>query len=160
MVERLTYFITWTTYGAWLPGDKRGWRKSGAGEQTPQPLLADWSRDRMLGGPVTLDQPQRARVVEICRRHAAIRGWELHAIAVRTNHVHLVVTADAPPDKVRDQFKANATRVLRQGPDAIEAEKIWTRGGDTQIVDRELNTVIAYVTEAQDRKGRDFHQNG
>jgi hypothetical protein len=25
MPEALAYFLTWTTYGTWLPGDERGW---------------------------------------------------------------------------------------------------------------------------------------
>jgi len=107
----------------------------------------------MKGTPVLLNGNQQNKVKGICERHAEIRGWILHAISVRTNHVHLAVSADAAPQKVRDQFKANATRVLRQLPDAILAEKIWTRGGDTEIVDGEenLERVVLYVVEAQDQ---------
>ena len=54
MGETNTYFITWTTYGTWLPGDRRGWRKWNAGEQQPCPLLEAWCRDRMKEGSVTL----------------------------------------------------------------------------------------------------------
>ena len=25
MPEPLAYYLTWTTYGTWLPGDERGW---------------------------------------------------------------------------------------------------------------------------------------
>jgi hypothetical protein len=25
MADPLAYFLTWTTYGTWLPGDERGW---------------------------------------------------------------------------------------------------------------------------------------
>jgi hypothetical protein len=27
MADPLAYFLTWTTYGTWLPGDERGWCK-------------------------------------------------------------------------------------------------------------------------------------
>jgi hypothetical protein len=30
----------------------------------------------------------------------------LHAVSCRSNHVHVVVTADRHPDDVRDQLKA------------------------------------------------------
>ena len=30
--EPIAYFITWTTYGTWLPGDERGWSRKGDGE--------------------------------------------------------------------------------------------------------------------------------
>ncbi len=157
MNDSITYFITWTTYGAWLPGDARGWRKTTAGPQLARPRLEEWCRSRMTENPILLDDDQRLRVEAVCRKHAAIRGWALHAVSVRSNHVHIVVTADKPPELVRDQFKANATRVLRESPGAIDQEKVWARGGDCEIVDGETNLerVIQYVTEAQDRKGRD-----
>jgi hypothetical protein len=47
MNDPSTYFITWTTYGTWLPGDTRGWRKTKQGDQPPQPLLEAWCRNRM-----------------------------------------------------------------------------------------------------------------
>ncbi len=153
MNDPMTYFITWTTYGTGLPGDQRGWRKWNAGDQLPQPLLEDWCRNRMKEKPVLLNNHQRQKVKTLCERHAEIRGWVLHAVCARSNHVHLAVTADAPPKKVRDQFKANATRVLRQPSDAMTHKKIWTRGGDTEIIDGDANLerVISYVTEAQNR---------
>ena len=156
MNDPVTYFITWTTYGTWLPGDNRGWRKSTGGPQLARPSLEAWCRSHMTGAPVILNPQQRQQVDSVCRKHAVIRGWGLHAISVRSNHVHIVVTADRAPQTVRDQFKANATRVLREEPDSITQEKIWTRGGDCEIVDGEANMelVIQYVTEAQDRMGR------
>lgn len=153
MNESLTYFITWTTYGSWLPGDVRGWRKTNAGPQAPQPLLADWCRDHMKEEPILLNETQRNAVENVCRRHSAIRSWRLHAVSARSNHVHVVVTANASPQKVRDQFKANATRALRELPGAITNEKVWTRGGDTEVIDGDesLEKVVQYVLEAQDR---------
>ena len=156
MNDPITYFITWTTYGTWLPGDARGWRKTKKGDQPPQPLLEAWCRDHMTENPVLLNETQRAKVEAVCREHAQIRGWVLHAVSARSNHVHLAVTADKKPKTVRDQFKANATRVLRQAPDAITSEKVWTRGGDCEIVDGEdeLERVVQYILEAQDRMER------
>jgi REP element-mobilizing transposase RayT len=156
MNDPVTYFITWTTYGTWLPGDHRGWRKTRKGNQPPQPLLENWVRNRMTEDPVLLNSERRAKVERVCRDHANIRGWVIHAVSARTNHVHIAVTADADPKKVRDQFKANATRVLRQVPDPIASKKVWTKGGDCEIVDGddELERVVQYITEAQDRMDR------
>jgi hypothetical protein len=39
--EPLGYFITWTCYGTWLPGDDRGWTSWHQGERIPQPLSPD-----------------------------------------------------------------------------------------------------------------------
>ena len=93
MNELITYFITWTTYEAWLPGDRRGWRKVKAGEQPPQPRLEAWSRARMTEAPVVLTGEQRSKVEDICRSRAEIRGWILHAVSARSN-----VTRAAQPN--------------------------------------------------------------
>ena len=108
-------------------------------------------------GAVVLNAPHRGKVEAICRKHATFRGWILHAVNARSNHVHLAATADLGPKTVRDQFKANATRVLRQLPEPLRQGKIWTRGGDCEIVDGddELERVIEYITAAQDRKFRE-----
>ncbi|HET6424876.1 MAG TPA: transposase [Planctomycetaceae bacterium] len=153
MPDAMTYFITWTTYGTWLPGDHRGWRKSSEGNRIPQPFLEDWCRGRLSETPLVMNDTQRSKVDTVCHEHARFRGWELHAVNVRTNHVHVVVTADRDPKVVRDQFKANATRVLRTAPDQVLQDRIWTRGGDCEIVDSEdeLEQVVQYVLEAQDR---------
>ena len=104
-----------------------------------------------------LDDLQRQKVAAVCGQHCSIRGWGLLAVNVRTNHVHVVVTADQPPGTVRDQLKANATRVLRSEPHAISSDAIWTRGGDCEIVngDENLERVVIYVNDAQDRMERD-----
>lgn len=154
--DPITLFITWTTYGTWLPGDSRGWRKWKKGEQQPQPLLEAWCRDRMKEKPVLLNATQREAVEKAIRDHAAIRGWELHGVSVRSNHVHVAVTAAAPPKRVRDQFKANGTTALRRIPNPIRNEKVWTKGGDIQFIDTDddLAHVVIYIVEAQDRMER------
>src|SRR5260370_32962952 len=38
MPDALAYFLTWPTYGTWLPGDERGWVKHGEGFQLPDPI--------------------------------------------------------------------------------------------------------------------------
>ena len=82
--DPVTLFITWTTYGTWLPGDGRGWQKWKAGQQQPQPKLEEWCRARMKDKPIFLTERQRAAVEDVIRQHTAIRGWELHAISVRS----------------------------------------------------------------------------
>ena len=59
--------------------------------------------------------------------------------------------------RVRDQFKANATRVLRSCTPPVKNEKIWTKRGDIQFIDSDddLEQVVMYITEAQDRMGRE-----
>ena len=106
----------------------------------------------MLSEPVILSTIHRQKVEAVCRRHAAIRAWTIHAINVRTNHVHIVVAANCKPQTARDQFKANATQELRKQPDPRNEEKIWTRGGDCEVLydDDELYRAVDYVLNAQD----------
>ena len=46
--------------------------------------------------------------------------------------------------------------MLRSCPNPITNDKVWTRGGDIEIVDGEdgLERVLTYVLEAQDRMDR------
>lgn len=165
--DPITLFITWTAYGSWLPGDARGWIKWKRGEQRPQPVLEDWCKGRMKEKAVLLDIRHRETVEDVIRKHSQIRGWELHAVSVRSNHAHVVLTvvpktgnkdyrvADGIK-RVRDELKANATRVLRRSENPIQNEKVWTKGGDIQFVDtdEDLEQVVIYVCEAQDRMDR------
>ena len=165
--DPITLFITWTAYGSWLPGDSRGWKHWQKGEQLPQPRLEDWCTGRMKEKAVLLNEQQRKVAENVIREHADIRGWELHAVSVRSNHVHVVTTvvpktgnqehrvADGIK-RVRDELKANATRVLKRLANPIANEKVWTKGGDIQFIDSDddLELVVIYVNEAQDRMHR------
>ena len=148
----VAFFITWTTYGTWLPGDPRGWRKMNAGEKLPQPKLYDWCSARLTDTPVFLSGIHREKVAAVIRQHAEHRNWRMHALAVRSNHIHIAIEADAKPETVTRQLKANATRVLRFGVEAIVAKKIWTSGGYAELVytDDELEDVMTYINESQD----------
>jgi REP element-mobilizing transposase RayT len=165
--DPIRLFITWTTYGTWLPGDDRGWRKWKSGQQHSQPLLEEWCHKHMKAQPLVLTRPQRQAVEKVIREHSTIRGWELAAVSARLNHVHVAVTvvpivsgkalaAGKYVKNVRDQLKANSTRVLRQLSDPITHEKSWTKGGDIQFIDsdEDWEQVILYITVAQDRMGR------
>ena len=111
--QPLAYFLTWTCYGTWLPGDDRGWTKWQGGEVIPQPLLADWCRERMNESPVILGSTQRKIVHDTIKRHCELRSWKLHAVNCRSNHCHVVVTANSHHgEQVRDQFKSWCSRTL------------------------------------------------
>jgi REP element-mobilizing transposase RayT len=75
---------------------------------------------------------------------------------VRSNHVHVVVTAPGyDPLTVTDQFKAWCTRLLKQNGET--RENYWTEGASRRWINKEpdLDEVISYVVDAQDRKDRD-----
>ena len=76
--------------------------------------LAEDEKAELRHPPITLDSAQRDVVEKSIREVCDHRGYALHAVNVRTNHVHSVVTASCKPERVMDSFKAYATRRLRE----------------------------------------------
>jgi len=91
----------------------------------------------------------RPVVDEVIRAQCDHRGWHVHALNVRSNHVHLVVRADAPPERVMGQCKAWASRRLREA--GHTPERVWTRHGSTRRLNSEasLKRAIDYVPYEQ-----------
>ncbi|MGI9518712.1 MAG: transposase [Pirellulaceae bacterium] len=87
-------------------------------------------------------------------RHCEIRNWQLHSVAVRSNHIHVVLTAPHyTPEQVRDQLKAWCTRKLK--PSHPGRLRFWTEGASCRWInhEEELDRAVTYVVDAQDRKG-------
>jgi len=135
----LAYFITFSTYGTWLHGTAKGMgsvdRKH---NQYGQPFVApdaqrmEEARDKMKQPVYTMNNPAeravvRDAIVDLCRQ----RNWQLLALHVRTNHVHVVVTVDGDPGRVMSDMKARASRELTRGGFGDADRKRWTRHGST-----------------------------
>ena len=159
--EVLAYFLTWPTYGTWLPGDERGWVEYRHGWQLPDPVRKLEAQARMTEQACLLDAEQRRLVEQTITDHCRIRGWTLHAVNCRTNHLHVVVSAAVPPQQVQVQFKAWCTRRLKelqrkrqQAPndDSPVREQWWAERGSRRFVNDEesLTAVILYVRDYQD----------
>ena len=151
----LAIFITWTVYGTFLPGDKRGWRHRSKGEQNMSAGLEQWHAKRLKYKVETLDQDMRSvaecAIQEICN----FRSWKLWVSSVRTNHVQFVISSSGyAPQIVRDQVKAKCTRELRKDFAVWKNRPIWSANGDIEFLDSEANVerCVGYVVEAQDRK--------
>jgi REP element-mobilizing transposase RayT len=80
------------------------------------------NRGTLRQAPYVLDQPRRqivlAAVLEVCR----YRQWRLLAAHVRSNHVHVVVHAQVPPEKVMNDLKAYASRALNRA--AVDSPQV------------------------------------
>ena len=107
MADFSGFFITWTTYGTWLPGDERGWSKRGKEKQESQPALEHWCKQNKVSGTVVLGKSDRLTVEDAIREHCQVRKWGLPAVNARSSHVHVVVQAYEKATIVRDQLKAN-----------------------------------------------------
>lgn len=154
--EPIAFFITWTCYGTWLPGDERGWWRKGE-FHAPNDLFREMAAAEMKETPFVPSRQDRDIVEATIARHCEIRGWTLHTAKARSNHVHVVVTAPGyEPETVRDQLKAWCTRKLK--PTNPGRERFWTEGGSRRWINHEddLEAAIMYVNEAQDRKGLDI----
>src|SRR5262245_50055898 len=95
------WLLTWTCYGNWLPGDARGFvgnHYNGLGERVSynQPdteyarniqRLNDYCR-RIQKSPTTrLTSNQAQLIIPQFLETARIRGWNIQAIAVMSNHI-------------------------------------------------------------------------
>ena len=158
MPPPLGYFLTWSCYGTWLHGDERGLvDEDHAMPATPwlapNPGREHVERRSMTGRAVTLNDPARNVIDETIRDHCRIKSWEVHALNVRTKHVHLVVSCppEVSPEAAMNQLKAWCTRRLRVrglfGPD----DQIWTKHGSTRWINniKGLDAAIEYVLERQ-----------
>jgi REP element-mobilizing transposase RayT len=157
MARPLAYFLTWTTSGTWLHGDERGSKDRdhrGLGEPSA-PADAGLRRYRQfqLGDSAFLldSSAKRAAVREAVERTAELRGWRVWALNVRTNHVHVALTADGRPEPVMTSLKAWATKGLVAGGLAAHRERVWTRHGSTRYVWDEagMENVCRYVRDGQ-----------
>ncbi len=156
------YFLTWTCYGAWLHGDPRGsvapgWNAPGTAYLAPNASRMRLEQRRLEGAPAELDPAARAVVAAALRDHATFRGWELVAVNVRSNHVHLVIrAADVSPERMMTEFKAWATRRLREQRLVTAEARVWTRHGSTRYLWRaeEIEAAAEYVLHGQDGPGR------
>jgi REP element-mobilizing transposase RayT len=156
MPEPIAYFITWATYGTWLPGDERGWAHFGHGWQLPDPVRKLEAAARMSEDACILTPEERAAVHEQVAETCRIRGWVLHAVNCRTNHLHVVVTAPLKPKTVREQSKAWCTRKLKdlrksKNPDDVR-DNWWAERGSQRVIhfDADLEAAILYVRDGQD----------
>ena len=129
------YFLTFHTYGTWLPGDARGWHRhgDGAAHRPPAPALERWCRNQMKANPLYFSVPQRQIVRDAVLETCDHRGYPVHALTVQRTHVHVVLTATAAPDRVVADLKRWATRALRENglpPD----QPVWADHGSTRYV--------------------------
>jgi alanyl-tRNA synthetase/REP element-mobilizing transposase RayT len=152
----IAYFITFTTYGTWMHGSDKG--SVDRDHNIPGTPLVEPDADRQAtesnlkkGDPFTLDAKARSIVERTIQEVAEHRAWRIHAVNVRTNHVHVVVTSDATAEQTMLDFKSYATRRLVEAGSAPSGAKVWTRHGSTRYlwdVD-DAESACVYVREGQ-----------
>jgi len=150
--EPLAFFLTWTTYCSWLPGDARGWVNDHGLTRPPNARLARHAGHVMRSHAVDLTTPQQQTVEQAIVEQCAFREWTLHAVSCRTSHVHVVVSTDGrSPDRVMGGLKAWCSRRLSDG---LQGTGFWwTKGGSMRRLydTRGIEAVVTYVMECQDQ---------
>ncbi|MBP7867322.1 MAG: transposase [Acidobacteria bacterium] len=152
----LAYFITFHTYGTRLHGDEAGSvdRETniyGMPSLPRQPRRVAFEKDLMNGPPYDLDSPRRKIVLAAILEVVSCRGWKLAAAHVRSNHVHVVLSAPKHPDRVMNDLKAYASRHLNEMRIDPEGRKRWARHGSTRWLwtDEQVDEAISYTLEEQ-----------
>jgi REP element-mobilizing transposase RayT len=157
------WFLTWTTYGSWLPGDPRGFvgtyrdetgakrldNTSGEPYAADRRSLAQHAKDRLRGPPVMLRREHAEELLRQFAETARRRGWRLRAVAVMSNHVHIVVgvPGDPDPERILADFKSYGSRSLNRRWGKRPSATWWTESGSKRPLKRELAVVgaIEYV---------------
>ncbi len=102
---------------------------------------------------------QRTCVEEAVRETCEIRKWNLYAVNVRTNHVHVVVSiGNRKPEIALNAFKANGTRKMRAAGCWTSNSTPWVDKGSKRYLwnERSVQLAIDYVVFGQGDDLPDF----
>ena len=148
------YLITFACYGVRFHGDPDGsvdrsqnlWR---APMVAANPRRARFEGHLLRHDPATLSPVECQLVLKSIQQHATHRGWTLHAVHVRSTHVHIVLESDVAPEKAMTQLKAYASRALNRS-DRRQWRR-WSRHGSTRYLwdPRDVDAAVDYVVQQQ-----------
>lgn len=158
MVVAPGYLLTWHTYGTWLHGDDAGsvdlaHNTYGAPRLDPDRARFERALRAMKHPPMILSRTARVLVDAVMREHCRRRAWELLALSVRSNHVHVVIgSPTVPPEMIVQQLKDWGTRKLRSMGIAGRRQPVWADHGSTIYLFEPgaVEAKVRYVIEMQD----------
>ena len=143
------WFLTWHTYGTWLPGDPRGFvspTRDDSGRQTlhnspgtpintGKSKLHDWSRNQLKCSPIVFQRRHALVLAPQLLDTAARRSWQVLALSVVTNHVHVLlgVHGDPEPEILLRDLKSYGSRALNRQFGRPSSETWWTESGSKRI---------------------------
>lgn len=160
----LAYLITVRCYGTWLHGDERTSidRFHHMYRAARIPHNATWRRYNELqlkSEPVILNAERRGLVEDAIREVCKFRGWSLHAVNARTNHVHAVVAiGPAKPERALNDFKSYSTRRMRENGCWHCDHSPWVDKGSKRYLwnERSIALAVDYVVNGQGDELPDF----
>ena len=153
--------VTWTYYGTWLPGDRRGYvsntrRPSGGFDRKVNTPGVEYTRDNPTTRRLTLATQARPTVLltvhlagvaaDALAQAVVARGWHIRRAAVMSNHVHVLLNA-CPDDgeAVRRVLKGVSQAALSAA--VGRPTRWWTAGGSDRYKhdDRAIAAADRYV---------------
>jgi REP element-mobilizing transposase RayT len=156
MQTPLAYFITFTCYGTWMHGDERGSVDSdhnvpGTPVLAPDADRSARERAQLNQSPYHLDAPRRQITLQALCAIARRKQWALHAVHVRSTHIHIILTANGPPERVMNDLKTAASRCLNKAYPAEHGRTRWTRHGSTRYLwtEEAVAQKVRYVLDEQ-----------
>jgi REP element-mobilizing transposase RayT len=105
----------------------------------------------MKQGGYELDAHRRRLVLESIRELCSRREWDLKAAHVRSNHVHIVVSAEAAAERVLRDTKVQASRMLERSGLDVPGRRRWTHHGSTRYLwqPEHIGAAVQYVVHEQ-----------
>ena len=135
------YMVTWTTYGTWLQGDKRGFVQDGK-TLKGNPKLQRANEELQKYNPIVLTKEERQTVLRAITAESQKIKHTIEAIAVRSNHVHIAARPCKETIELIVSRYKNISRIALN-----RKERIWTRGFDKQFcfTEQDFRQRIEYV---------------
>ena len=120
MALTVGYMLTWRTYGTWVAGGAQG-----------SVGLARYRREQMQGNAVRLNGRATKLVHDAIVQEAKRWGEKIEALAVLSDHVHVVVRYGGQPiDEFVSACKAAGRLALKgEGFDG----RVWAKGYDKRF---------------------------
>jgi REP element-mobilizing transposase RayT len=119
---------------------------------SPNAGLHKKQQTRLKNSPFILDKNIREVVLRAILQVCGLRGWIVHAIHVRSNHIHIVASGNAEPERMMRDFKAYATRAIKDSDNNQKfIRRCWSRHGSTKYLwtKENLASAIDYVKNRQ-----------
>jgi hypothetical protein len=138
------YMVTWTTYGTWLQGDRRGYVKKG--QVCPEDdALRHANEKKLKTAPAELGHRERQIVRHAILTEARNLGQQVHALAVCSNHAHIVAQRISESIETVVSHYKNAARLALHENGFVG--RVWTRGFDKRFcfTREDLENRIRYV---------------
>jgi len=162
------WFITWSTYGSWLPGDPRGFQSWRGREHVPPPKrysrgatetydASDYERrlafsKSIVEESVQLSHDDRTEVLDAIVEDLATTNVQPFIMSVAAEHVHfLAIFHEHSIRQLIGRIKSVATRRIKRR--RSDLKRVWSRNCHMTSVNgrRHFDHVFEYVRRHEDQ---------